>query len=218
MIRRPPRSTLFPYTTLFRPPASETEGWSVRFPARMIWLSISTDLLLNCLVFDCGMGNGCDVERGRCRLGRLYQTRLRCGRKGGRLQLRAGQQGVVQKVEALNAIDGRDSVDEDEHVARRGNLAVRIVRGLGWRLDAAYLIDSDEGPLHLLHAAEDVLQIEVRALAAVVHGLLFNGHVAAQFGEVLAGLEVVGLEGGFDVAVVSDGLVRSVLLDAIGRA
>src|SRR3712207_9359030 len=31
MIRRPPRSTLFPYTTLFRSPASETGGKRKRF-------------------------------------------------------------------------------------------------------------------------------------------------------------------------------------------
>src|SRR2546430_5662315 len=30
MIRRPPRSTLFPYTTLFRSPAPETPGGSTR--------------------------------------------------------------------------------------------------------------------------------------------------------------------------------------------
>src|SRR6266511_6338169 len=28
MIRRPPRSTLFPYTTLFRPPATSASRWS----------------------------------------------------------------------------------------------------------------------------------------------------------------------------------------------
>ena len=134
------------------------------------------------------------------------------GNAGG-LQLCAGEQGVVQKIEALHAIDGRDSVDEDEHVAGRGDLAVRVVRGLGRRLDAAYLIDGDEWALNLLHAAEDVLEVEVRALAAVVDGLFLNGHVAAQLRKVLAGLEIVGLEGGFDVAVVGDGLVRPVLLD-----
>src|SRR2546426_7868411 len=31
MIRRPPRSTLFPYTTLFRSKASPRERWSVRW-------------------------------------------------------------------------------------------------------------------------------------------------------------------------------------------
>src|SRR5712672_4491181 len=39
MIRRPPRSTLFPYTTLFRPassrsPARSATGWSNRSPGR----------------------------------------------------------------------------------------------------------------------------------------------------------------------------------------
>src|SRR2546428_2660051 len=29
MIRRPPRSTLFPYTTLFRSPTSGSDDWSV---------------------------------------------------------------------------------------------------------------------------------------------------------------------------------------------
>src|SRR2546421_3221536 len=32
MIRRPPRSTLFPYTTLFRSP-----GWKQRFPSRSLF-------------------------------------------------------------------------------------------------------------------------------------------------------------------------------------
>src|SRR2546422_7761236 len=33
MIRRPPRSTLFPYTTLFRSPA----GWTSRSSNRILW-------------------------------------------------------------------------------------------------------------------------------------------------------------------------------------
>src|SRR5258708_29879125 len=33
MIRRPPRSTLFPYTTLFRSPKAETAAHSPAFPA-----------------------------------------------------------------------------------------------------------------------------------------------------------------------------------------
>ena len=84
---------------------------------------------------------------------------------------------------------------------------------LRWRLDAAYLIDGDKRSLHLLHAAENVFEIEVGPLAAIVEGLLFDGHVATQLGEALAGQQVVGLEGGFDVAVVGDGLVWPVLFD-----
>src|SRR3712207_7386467 len=34
MIRRPPRSTLFPYTTLFRSPSQGFEGLRVQLPAR----------------------------------------------------------------------------------------------------------------------------------------------------------------------------------------
>src|SRR5947207_6533395 len=33
MIRRPPRSTLFPYTTLFRSPAAEAKHQALVFPA-----------------------------------------------------------------------------------------------------------------------------------------------------------------------------------------
>src|SRR5438105_5087951 len=33
MMRRPPRSTLFPYTTLFRSPGSPPRRWSRRLPA-----------------------------------------------------------------------------------------------------------------------------------------------------------------------------------------
>src|SRR5256885_10189498 len=36
MIRRPPRSTLFPYTTLFRSPCSPIEGFKRRFPNRAL--------------------------------------------------------------------------------------------------------------------------------------------------------------------------------------
>src|SRR3989442_2693098 len=37
MIRRPPRSTLFPYTTLFRSPRfSTTEGWPVASVRRVV--------------------------------------------------------------------------------------------------------------------------------------------------------------------------------------
>src|SRR2546425_7948906 len=32
MIRRPPRSTLFPYTTLFRSPDPSKDGWSLPLP------------------------------------------------------------------------------------------------------------------------------------------------------------------------------------------
>src|SRR5258708_11586380 len=34
MIRRPPRSTLFPYTTLFRSPRDMDPGWKFRGPGR----------------------------------------------------------------------------------------------------------------------------------------------------------------------------------------
>src|SRR5438105_11534787 len=46
MIRRPPRSTLFPYTTLFRSLAIQTKGrteWSCRLLARHLGVSKSTD-------------------------------------------------------------------------------------------------------------------------------------------------------------------------------
>src|SRR3712207_7534974 len=43
MIRRPPRSTLFPYTTLFRSPMSE--NWSVRGMGVALMVSVSTLVL-----------------------------------------------------------------------------------------------------------------------------------------------------------------------------
>src|SRR2546422_6365033 len=44
MIRRPPRSTLFPYTTLFRSPSARSEGmkttpYPVRLPKRLLELA-----------------------------------------------------------------------------------------------------------------------------------------------------------------------------------
>ncbi len=141
-----------------------------------------------------------------------------CGKARSRRELwrpepGAGEQCLVHEIEALDAVDGRDPVDEDEHVAGGNDLAVGVVRGFERRLNAADFIDGDEWALDLLNTAEDVLEVEVSTLAAVVDRLLLNGHVAAQLGEVFTGLEIVGLEGGLDVAVVGDRLVRSVLFD-----
>src|SRR5438128_6795987 len=42
MIRRPPRSTLFPYTTLFRSPPSQTSSvWQGNFVSKSLLLSCS---------------------------------------------------------------------------------------------------------------------------------------------------------------------------------
>src|SRR2546430_6086837 len=42
MIRRPPRSTLFPYTTLFRSPPAERDRALAQLPARsMVWKGIA---------------------------------------------------------------------------------------------------------------------------------------------------------------------------------
>src|SRR5688572_32138693 len=41
MLRRPPRSTLFPYTTLFRSPSAPTKSRSVEPPALIAALSVS---------------------------------------------------------------------------------------------------------------------------------------------------------------------------------
>src|SRR3989442_7621017 len=40
MIRRPPRSTLFPYTTLFRSPLTTPKGRSMRLAPRACWLLV----------------------------------------------------------------------------------------------------------------------------------------------------------------------------------
>jgi len=59
-------------------PASETEGWSVRFPARMIWLRISTDSLLNGLLCNCGMAMAAISSDGvDCMLALLEAVPLR---------------------------------------------------------------------------------------------------------------------------------------------
>src|SRR5256885_10737476 len=42
MIRRPPRSTLFPYTTLFRSPAEAVMVYGVRLKeALMVWVAVT---------------------------------------------------------------------------------------------------------------------------------------------------------------------------------
>ena len=133
--------------------------------------------------------------------------------ESGRLELGSCQQNVIEEIEALDAIDRSYAVDEDEHVAGLGDFAVRIVASLRWRLDASNLINGDERPLYLLHAAKYVLEVEISALSAVVDGFLLHGHVAAEFGEVLARLEIVCLKGCFDVAVIGNRFVRAILLD-----
>src|SRR5437588_4907359 len=40
MIRRPPRSTLFPYTTLFRSRSADGSGVGIRFPRRSRWRGV----------------------------------------------------------------------------------------------------------------------------------------------------------------------------------
>src|SRR2546430_4409753 len=42
MIRRPPRSTLFPYTTLFRSPPTECRPWCLTRPQRVRQLVLAT--------------------------------------------------------------------------------------------------------------------------------------------------------------------------------
>src|SRR3712207_7095497 len=46
MIRRPPRSTLFPYTTLFRSKAATPKGWTALIAAASKGLKESVKLLL----------------------------------------------------------------------------------------------------------------------------------------------------------------------------
>ena len=104
----------------------------------------------------------------------------------------------------MDAVDWSYAIDEDEHVARRGDLAVGVVAGLRRWLDASNFIDGDERPLDLFNTAEDVLEVEICPLPAIVDGLLLDGHVAAEFGKVLARLEIVCLKGCFDVAVVGN--------------
>src|SRR2546425_8790602 len=43
MIRRPPRSTLFPYTTLFRSPTFEGGGWCGEGENRKTWMKCVKD-------------------------------------------------------------------------------------------------------------------------------------------------------------------------------
>src|SRR5258708_9908452 len=47
MIRRPPRSTLFPYTTLFRSPLVYLLGFSLNMGAVGIWIGLSIGLILS---------------------------------------------------------------------------------------------------------------------------------------------------------------------------
>src|SRR5256885_9180619 len=44
MIRRPPRSTLFPYTTLFR--SLEQEGRGRRLPTRLAWAQLGGGMVI----------------------------------------------------------------------------------------------------------------------------------------------------------------------------
>src|SRR5215204_2779830 len=94
MIRRPPRSTLFPYTTLFRSPRRE------------------------------GIGEGADAERGLLRVlrarilaqqavwrlaDRLRRVRRRTGgRAGDRHPRHGGRQGVPPLLEGEGTARGRD--------------------------------------------------------------------------------------------------------------
>src|SRR5438034_9945982 len=46
MIRRPPRSTLFPYTTLFRSNGKPIKVFAVREPERLPWKELGVELVL----------------------------------------------------------------------------------------------------------------------------------------------------------------------------
>ena len=135
---------------------------------------------------------------------RGLSVRLGSRFESGRFKFGPRQQSVIEEVETLDAVDRSHTIDEDEHVAGCSDLAVGIIAGLRRRLNASNLIDRDERPLDLFNAAEDVLEVEIRPLPAIVDGFLLDGHVAAEFGEVFARLEIVGLKGCFDVAIVSN--------------
>src|SRR2546426_7523713 len=67
MIRRPPRSTLFPYTTLFRSPADVAQPQLARDLARGLDVGLQDRALR---VFLSGVASRVHVDRGE-RLGRL---------------------------------------------------------------------------------------------------------------------------------------------------
>src|SRR3990167_3794071 len=48
MIRRPPRSTLFPYTTLFRSGKLKARAFSEMDPSKLPWMEMKVDIVLDC--------------------------------------------------------------------------------------------------------------------------------------------------------------------------
>src|SRR5215469_2106784 len=103
---------------------------------------------------------------------------MNCGSEPWCWNLRSSQECLAQKEETLRSIDWGDTVDEDQHVAGLDDSAVRIIGGFPRRFHPPDFVHRDERPLHLLNAPEDVLQIQVCSLAAVIDGLFFDGHVA----------------------------------------
>src|SRR5258708_32140937 len=75
MIRRPPRSTLFPYTTLFRSAASA--GTQIFIPVRPLRLVFDTAALRRCVVVISNNLAGCTVRRADELLPQCCQNRLR---------------------------------------------------------------------------------------------------------------------------------------------
>src|SRR2546426_8724707 len=71
MIRRPPRSTLFPYTTLFRSPTAQSSASSRRESAsgRAFLIGVTPDGLNQCQqIVDLIVGNGGHGDRKSTRL------------------------------------------------------------------------------------------------------------------------------------------------------
>src|ERR1700733_13057477 len=123
--------------------------------------------LLHCLLRDC-----CCIKRdllSGC-LRRFVGGRAKLRRR----KLRSRQQGFAQEEKALGSVDWGDTIDEDQHVAWLDDSAVWIVCGLARRSHPSNVIDGNKGSLNLFNASENVLQIKVRPLPAVIHGFLFD--------------------------------------------
>src|SRR3712207_9518039 len=68
MIRRPPRSTLFPYTTLFRSGRFAPEAFTVRIPRLGLETLVPHDVSMLEALEACGADMMFDCRRGECGL------------------------------------------------------------------------------------------------------------------------------------------------------
>src|SRR5258707_12012311 len=130
MIRRPPRSTLFPYTTLFRS-LIRMAGWKVEtFASALEFLDRPSDDTPSCLVLDVGLPDlsGLDVQERLARANRDIPIVFITGRGDVPTSVQAMKKGAVEFL--TKPLADQALLDGIEEAIERHRIALHRAVGL----------------------------------------------------------------------------------------